>query len=283
MGAYIELKNITKTFGSVVANDGINFSIEKGEIHALLGENGSGKSTLVNMLSGIYRPDSGSILIDGKEVVFRSPKDAIDVGIGMVHQHFKLVDVMTARENIVMGHRDSFFVRKKKQTDAIYEIQQKYGLLINPEKPVYQMSVSEKQTVEILKVLYRGINILILDEPTAVLTPQEISNLFDILRSMRDSGCSIVIITHKMQEVMDISDRITVLRKGQSIRTVNTKDVSAQDLTEMMVGHRINLDIQRPQTDPALIRPLLNVKNLSVKNVNGTPVLQDMNFELHAG
>ena len=236
MDPHIQLKNITKTFGSVTANDNVNFDVRIGEIHALLGENGSGKSTLVNMLSGIYRPDSGSIFIDGSEVRFHSPKDAIDVGIGMVHQHFKLVEILKARENITAGQKGSFFIHKRKQTTAIEQISLRYGLRVDLEKPVYNMSVGEKQTVEILKVLYRGSNILILDEPTAVLTPQEIENLFRILRNMKNEGCAIVIITHKLNEVLEISDRVTVLRKGKSIGTVLTKDTNAQELTEMMVG-----------------------------------------------
>jgi simple sugar transport system ATP-binding protein len=283
MNPFIELKQITKAFGSVVANDGVNFDVRKGEIHALLGENGSGKSTLVNMLSGLYRPDSGSIQVDGKEVVFHSPKDAIAAGIGMVHQHFKLVEVLTARENITAGQRASFFIREKQQTQAIEAIGRKYGLKVSPDKKVYNMSVSEKQTVEIIKMLYRGSNILILDEPTAVLTPQEIENLFDILRNMRNEGCSIVIITHKLNEVMAISDRVTVLRKGKSIGTVDTKDVTAQELTEMMVGRRINLNIERAQVDPAIVRPLMTVTDLCLHGSIDTRSLEHLNFTVNSG
>ncbi len=221
--AYIELKGITKSFGTVVANKNVDFSLRKGEIHALLGENGSGKSTLVNMLSGIYIPDSGFIYIDSKKVHFTSPNEAIKAGIGMVHQHFKLVNVMTAKENIAMGQKEGLFFRRKKVADKIYSIAQKYGLVLNPDKYIDEMSVSEQQAVEIMKMLYRGADVLILDEPTAVLTPQEIVRFFEILRNMREEGCAIVIITHKMNEVLEISDRVTVLRKGESIATVNTK------------------------------------------------------------
>ncbi len=283
MDPHIQLKNISKTFGSVIANDNVNFDVRKGEIHALLGENGSGKSTLVNMLSGIYRPDSGSILIDGKEVRFHSPKDAIDVGIGMVHQHFKLIEVLKARENITAGQKGSFFIHKRKQAAAIEQISMRYGLRVDLEKPVYTMSVGEKQTVEILKVLYRGSNILILDEPTAVLTPQEIENLFRILRNMKNEGCAIVIITHKLNEVLEISDRVTVLRKGKSIGTVLTKDTNAQELTEMMVGRRINLDIKRAAIDVGKVHPLMDVDDLCLDGSNENRPLSHLRFTLNSG
>ena len=214
---YVELRNISKTFGSVAANRSVSLDVRQGEILALLGENGSGKSTLVNMLSGIYAPDSGSILLDGKSVRFSGPMDAIRAGIGMVHQHFKLVEVMTARENIALGEKGRLFFDAKSVDERIYRIEKKYGLVTNPEKKVCEMSVGEKQTVEILKVLYRGARVLILDEPTAVLTPQETAQLFSILRKMKDDGCSIIIITHKLNEVMDISDRVAVLRRGESV------------------------------------------------------------------
>ena len=206
----IELRGITKRFGSIVANKNVNLSVNNGEILSLLGENGSGKTTLMNMISGIYFPDEGHIFIDGKEVVIRSPKDAFDYNIGMIHQHFKLVDVFTAAENIVLGLDEKYNIKKAAQRVA--EISSKYGFEIDPNKKIYEMSVSEKQTVEILKVLYRGANILILDEPTAVLTPQESQKLFAVLRRMRNDGKAIIIITHKLHEVMDISDRVSVLR-----------------------------------------------------------------------
>ena len=233
----IELINISKSFGIVKANSEISLSIAPGEIHALLGENGSGKSTLMNILSGIYTPDEGIIKLDGSEVKFNSPSDSIAAGIGMVHQHFKLVDVMSATENILTGLPGGLFIKPKKAAKEIQAVADKYGLKIDLSKKVYEMSVSEKQTVEIMKVLYRGARILILDEPTAVLTPQEIVSLFGILRNMKSSGCSIIIITHKLNEVMEISDRVTVLHKGRSIKTLVTSETDMTELTTLMVGN----------------------------------------------
>ena len=218
----IELKGITKTFGSVVANNNIDISVRPGEILALLGENGSGKTTLMNMISGIYKPDKGQIFVDGKEVSIDSPEDAKRLGIGMVHQHFKLVDVFSAADNIWMGKEKTGLILKKDRYAKIREMAEKFGFEIDPEKKVCNMSVSEKQTLEIVKVLYYGAKIIILDEPTAVLTVQEIRKLFDVLRRMKEEGHSIIIITHKLNEVMEISDRVAILRKGEYITTVNT-------------------------------------------------------------
>lgn len=279
---YVSLRGITKTFGRVVANDNVELTINKGEIHALLGENGSGKSTLMNMLSGIYMPDSGSIYIENKEVHFHSPNDSIAAGIGMVHQHFKLVEVLTAKENIVLGQKNEVFVKGKSLTEEINNIANKYGLKVNPDKKVYNMSVSEKQTVEILKVLYRGANVLILDEPTAVLTPQETKVLFDIIRNMKAQGCAIVIITHKLNEVMEISDKVTILRKGKSIKTVETKNSSPEELTEFMVGKSISLEIDRP-TYEGEKNTILSIENLTVKNHDGINALNNVSFELKKG
>ncbi len=280
----VKLQGICKSFGSVKANQNINFDVKKGEIHALLGENGSGKSTLMNILSGIYQPDSGHIELDGKPMTFSSPKDSIKNGIGMVHQHFKLVDVLSAKENIVAGTKDGrFFTGSKALAKKIRAIEEKYGLTLDPDKKVYNMSVSEKQTCEILKVLYRGANILILDEPTAVLTPQEITVLFDILREMKNQGCAIVIITHKLAEVLEISDRVTILRKGQSVATLNTCDTNAAELTEMMVGHPISLDIDRAEVDKDKIHGLLSVKGLTVYNGEKLKALDNVTFELSSG
>ena len=222
----IELKNITKSFGEVNANKNVSMTVNHGEILSVLGENGSGKTTLMNMISGIYFPDDGQIFINGEEVVIRSPKDAFDYKIGMIHQHFKLVDVFSAAENIVLGLEDDKKFDLKSASKKVKEIGEKYGFSIDPNKKVYEMSVSEKQTVEIIRVLYRGANILILDEPTAVLTPQETQKLFKILRRMRDDGKAIVIITHKLNEVLSLSDRVTVLRKGEYAGTVITAETN---------------------------------------------------------
>lgn len=279
---YIELRNIRKSFGSVTANDNVNLTVNRGEIHALLGENGSGKSTLVNMLSGIYSPDSGSILIDGKERVFTSPGDSIASGIGMVHQHFKLVPVFSAEENISLGEKGALFIDKKKRAEKIYQIERRFGLVTNPGKKVYSMSVGEKQTVEILKVLYRGANVLILDEPTAVLTPQETERLFEILRKMRQEDCAIIIITHKLNEVMDLSDRVTVLRKGKTVATVQTAYTSQRELTTLMVGEEVSLEIGRPAAERS-VNPLLSVRELSLKDEQGVSLLGDVSFDLWGG
>lgn len=279
--SYISMEGITKTFGRVVANNNVNLEVKFGEIHALLGENGAGKSTLVNMLSGIYTPDSGSIFIRGKEVRFSSPRDSIAAGIGMIHQHFKLVEVFTAKENIILGQRIGLFLNEKGLTARIKELAARYELEVDPEKKVYEMSVGEKQTLEILKVLYRGANILILDEPTAVLTPQETEKLFVIMRKMKDEGCAVIFITHKLNEVMAIADRITVLRKGETVKTVEKGATSAQELTELMVGRPVDLRIKRLETEKG--RKVLEVKDLRVLNEEGVEVLRGLNFDLFAG
>ena len=277
----IELRGITKRFGSVLANDKVDLVVKKGEILAILGENGSGKTTLMNMISGIYYPDEGQILIDGKEVKIRSPKDSFNYKIGMIHQHFKLIDVFTAAENIVLGIEDKGKFDLKKATKEIQETCDKYGFKIDLNKKIYEMSVSEKQTVEIIKVIYRGADILILDEPTAVLTPQEIKNLFYVLRTMRRHGKSIVIITHKLNEVLEVSDRVSVLRKGQYIGSIDTVEADAQALTAMMVGQRISLNIERDEPQNSVDR--LVVKNLNCKNREGQYVLKDISFTAKSG
>jgi simple sugar transport system ATP-binding protein len=276
----IELKNITKTFGSVVANKDVNLTVNRGEILSILGENGSGKTTLMNMISGIYYPDAGQIFIDGEEVVIRSPKDAFDYKIGMIHQHFKLVDVFSAAENIVLGLEEKTF-NMKQSALKIREISEQYGFDVDPNKKIYDMSVSEKQTVEILKVLYRGADILILDEPTAVLTPQETQKLFAVLRRMRDAGKAIIIITHKLHEVLSLSDRVSVLRKGEYIGTVATKDTNESQLTEMMVGKKIELNIHRSQPKEPVDR--LDVKDITCVNRLGAVVLDDVSFTVKSG
>ena len=277
----IEMKGITKTFGSVTANKGVNLNVRQGEILALLGENGSGKTTLMNMLSGIYKPDSGSISIDGKEVSIDSPEDAKKLGIGMVHQHFKLVDVFSAADNIWMGRDKAGVVLRRKRYDEIEQISHKFGFDIDPRKKVYNMSVSEKQTLEIIKVLYYGAKIIILDEPTAVLTVQEIEKLFSVLRKMKEEGHAIIIITHKLNEVKDISDRVAILRKGEYITTVTTADTSEQELTEWMVGRKIDLNIDRPKVDTTA--PLLEVRGLEVKNDEGARAIDNVSFYIRGG
>ncbi|MDD2212372.1 MAG: ABC transporter ATP-binding protein [Clostridia bacterium] len=278
---FISMEGITKIFGSVIANRNVDFQVNFGEIHALLGENGAGKSTLVNMLSGIYTPDSGSIFIRGKEVKLASPRVAIDAGVGMIHQHFKLVEVMTAQENIVLGQKGRSFLRSEALTQKIKELSDRFQLGVELGKKVYEMSVGEKQTLEILKVLYRGANILILDEPTAVLTPQETEKLFQIMRRMKDEGCAVIFITHKMNEVLTISDRLTVLRKGEKVKTLETKNTNTRELAELMVGHPVNLSINRAATNKGEI--LLEVKDLTCVNEEKVEVLKGLNFTLSSG
>ena len=279
--AAIELKNITKTFGEVVANKDVCLTVNRGEILSILGENGSGKTTLMNMISGIYFPDHGSIYIGGKEVMIASPKDAFKYKIGMIHQHFKLVDVFTAAENIVLGAEEKGTFNMKKTSRRIGEISRQYGFDINPNKKIYEMSISEKQTVEIIKVLYRGADILILDEPTAVLTPQETQKLFRILRRMRDDGKAIIIITHKLHEVLSLSDRVSVLRKGEYIGTVNTKETNESQLTEMMVGQKVALNIDR--SEPVDPQDRLQVEDLNLTSREGIKLLDHVSFTARSG
>ena len=276
----IEFKNITKRFGKVVANKNINLTAYRGEILSVLGENGSGKTTLMNMISGIYFPDEGHIYIDGEETVIASPKDAFKHKIGMIHQHFKLVDVFTAAENIVLGIKEGKY-NLKKSTEEITKITAQYGFELVPDKKIYTMSVSEKQTVEIIKVLYRGADILILDEPTAVLTPQETEKLFNVLRRMRDDGKCVIIITHKLHEVLSLSDRVAVLRKGEYIGTVKTSETNEAELTEMMVGKKISLNIHRSEPKNAVDR--IKISNLICKNREGANVLEDVSFTAKSG
>ena len=276
----IELRNITKVFGKVVANKNVNLTAHRGEILSILGENGSGKTTLMNMISGIYFPDEGQIFIDGEEAVITSPKDAFQHKIGMIHQHFKLVDVFSAAENIVLGLDEGKY-NLKVSTEKIKQISEQYGFLLEPEKKIYTMSVSEKQTVEIIKVLYRGADILILDEPTAVLTPQETEKLFAILRRMRDAGKCIIIITHKLHEVLSLSDRVSVLRKGEYIGTVNTAETSEAELTEMMVGKKIDLNIEREE--PINPTDRLKVSGLTCVDRTGATVLDNVSFTARSG
>lgn len=316
----VQLKNISKTFGSVVANNNVNLDVRQGEILALLGENGSGKTTLMNMLSGIYRPDGGSICIEGRMVSIQSPEDAKKLGIGMVHQHFKLVDIFTAADNIWMGlgqepfglkekwkavdaqsgkngffrlaqktglcfrgagfHLKNWFLSKKRN-ERVAEIIKKFGFELDPNKKVYDMSVSEKQTLEIVKVLIYGAKIIVLDEPTAVLTVQETEKLFSVMRRMKEEGHSIIIITHKLNEVMEISDRVAIMRKGESVGVVNTADTDEQQLTELMVGRKVELAIRRPEVESA--QPLLEVRDLTVKDDEGSIAVDKVSFYIRGG
>ncbi len=277
----LEMRNISKYFGSVAANRGVNLTVMRGEILSVLGENGCGKTTLMNMIAGIYFPDEGTVCVDGEEVVIRSPKDAFRHGIGMIHQHFKLVDIFTAAQNIVLGINDGKRYNLREVNRRVQEISDRYGFHIDPTKKIHEMSVSEKQTVEIIKVLYRGADILILDEPTAVLTPQETEKLFAVLRRMRDDGKSIIIITHKLHEVLSLSDRVAVLRRGEHIATVETADTTAEELTEMMVGKKVELNIDRPE--PQNVCDRLSVTNLNLTDADGIRVLQDISFTARAG
>ena len=297
----IELQGITKTFGEVIANKNVNLDLYKGEILSILGENGSGKTSAMNVIAGIYTPEEGKIFINGQEVVLRSPRDSLKHGVGMVHQHFKLVDVFTAAENIVLGltlednirfaDRNGINIRddkghikpftSKETIQHIKEMCERYGFEIDLTKKVYNMNVSEKQTLEIIKVLYRGVDILILDEPTAVLTPQEIKRLFDVVRNMKKDGKSIVIITHKLNEVMEISDRVAIFRKGEHVATVNTKETNMKQLTEMMMGEKVDLKIHRSQ--PKNVADRLFITDLNVKNNDGRLAIKDATFVIKSG
>ncbi len=277
----VQMVNITKTFGEVVANNRVSLDINRGEILSLLGENGSGKTTLMNMLSGIYLPDSGTIYVDGRKVTIAAPRDAYELGIGMIHQHFKLVDVLTAAENIALGLNERRLVDLKSVRAKVKDICDRYGFVVEPDKKIYDMSVSEKQTLEIVKVLYRGAEILILDEPTAVLTPQETDKLFAVMRNMKEDGKSIVIITHKLHEVMEISDRVAVLRKGEYIGDIATCDTDPQQLTDMMVGRAVALNIDREE--PETRRECLQVSNLTVVDADGIKKLDNVSFTAYGG
>ena len=277
----IEMRGITKTFGSVVANHQVDLTLRPGEILALLGENGSGKTTLMNMLSGIYKPDSGEIKVNGQPVSIDAPEDAKRLGIGMVHQHFKLVEVFSAADNIWMGKEKAGFPLKKNRYDEIEAVTRKFGFDLDPRKKVRSMAVSEKQTLEIIKVLYYGAKVIILDEPTAVLTVQEIEKLFRVLRRMRDEGHSIIIITHKLNEVLELSDRVAILRKGEYITTVNTAETNEQQLTEWMVGRKIDLNIRRPLVEKT--RPLLELRDLTIRNDEGAVAIDHVSFYIRGG
>ena len=276
----VRLQHVTKTFGPVVANKDVSLSVRRGEILALLGENGSGKTTLMNMIAGIYYPDEGEIYVGDKVVAIRSPRDALDLGIGMIHQHFKLVDVFTAAENIALSMGSGKYDLKKVQ-DKARAICEKYQFALDLNQKVYEMSVSQKQTLEIVKVLYRGADILILDEPTAVLTPQETERLFTVIRNMKADGKAVIIITHKLHEVLSISDRVAILRKGEYVGDITTKDADESTLTAMMVGEKVELNIERPEPVNPVKR--LDIQHLTVRSPEGITVLDDASFDVYGG
>lgn len=278
----VNLRKITKSFPGIIANDGIDFNLRRGEIHTLLGENGAGKSTLMNILDGIYQPDSGTIEINGKEVRIKNPIDAMNNGIGMIHQHFMLVDSLTVLENVLLGLKSSqFYVNKKKIAGKISALSDKYNLGINPFTKIWQLSVGEQQRVEVIKTLFRGAQILILDEPTAVLAPQEVEATFEIYRQMVNEGKSIIFISHKLNEIMDISDRITVLRKGKFINTVDKNDTSEKKLATMMVGREILFRLERGPLKRG--KKVLRVEKVKAFNDKGLIALNDISLDVFSG
>jgi simple sugar transport system ATP-binding protein len=277
----VSFKGIEKHFGSVIANRNVSFDLAEGRIYALLGENGAGKSTLMNMLSGIYKPDRGEILLKGESVKFKSPKHAIEFGIGMIHQHFKLVDELTSLENIILGQEKNFFVNKIKLRKKVEEVCREFSLEVDLDKKIKNLSISEKQTVEIIKVLYRGAKLLVLDEPTAVLTPQETRHLFKIMKNMKNKGCTLIIITHKLHEIMDVSDEVIIMRKGEHITTVKTCETNEKELTDIMVGESLDLKIERPIVDRG--EKLLEVKDLVVVDEEKVSKLKGISFDIYEG
>lgn len=279
----LDMQNITKIFPGVKANDNVNLSIKKGEVHALVGENGAGKTTLMNILYGLYNQDGGEIYYEGKKVDLDEPQDAIDLGIGMVHQHFKLVEPLTVTENIVLGSepRKGVMLDRKKARNTVKEISERYGLKVDPDAKIHDISVGMQQRVEIIKTLFRGADLLIFDEPTAVLTPQEIEELFEIFRSLKEQGKTIIFITHKLKEVKEISDRITVLRGGKSIDTVNTEDVTEEDVAELMVGRQVLLQVEKTEADPG--KEIFSVKDLKVKDNRGIQAVDGISLQVRKG
>jgi general nucleoside transport system ATP-binding protein len=280
----LEMRGITKRFPGIVANDDVSLDVRKGEVHALLGENGAGKSTLMNILYGLYKPDEGEIRLQGKPAVFTSAKDAIRAGIGMVHQHFMLIPVMTVAENIVLGIepvRDGVLLDERVAEERVRELSKQYGLAVDPTALIADITVGQQQRVEILKALYRGAEILILDEPTAVLTPQEATELFAIVRSLRADGKSIIFISHKLNEVLEIADRITVLRRGKKIETVPREGATEESLAKAMVGREVLLRVEKPKAQPG--EPLLEVENLNVLDDRGIEKVRDVSFSVRAG
>lgn len=279
----VEMRGIVKRFPGVLANDHVDFELRRGEIHTLLGENGAGKSTLMNVLAGLYRQEAGTIYVNGKPVSFSSPRDAIQAGIGMVHQHFMLVPSQTVTENILLGLNEPRFLMRLPQYDKIVgDLGERYGLRVDPKAKIWQLSVGEQQRVELLKMLYRGAEVLIMDEPTAVLAPQEIEGLFETLRSMTQKGKSIIFISHKLQEVMAISDRITVVSKGKvTAAGLYTKQVTREEIARRMVGRDIEFHLDKKEQNPGKV--ILSVEDIHAENDKGLPALQGISFEIHAG
>ncbi len=279
----VSMQNIVKRFPGVLANDHVDFDLRKGEIHALLGENGAGKSTLMNILSGLYRPDGGTILINGSPVSFSSPRDAIRSGIGMIHQHFMLVPSQTVTENILLGlSRPSFRLNLSQYDKEVTQLGERFGMKVDPKVRIWQLSVGEQQRVEILKMLYRGANILVMDEPTAVLAPSEVDDLFTTLRAMTADGKSIIFISHKLHEVMQISDRVTVLRRGKITASgIKTSEITRQDLARMMVGREVIFSLEKKTVEPGPVT--LTVDNLWAENDKGLPALRGINLQVRQG
>lgn len=276
----LEMKNITKIFSGIRANDDVNLKLYSGEIHALLGENGAGKSTLMNVLTGIYKPTYGAIFYKGRQVAFKSPRQAVDLGIGMVHQHFRLIPTLTAAENILLGTDEKkFLVDMPKMEEQVKKCSEQFGLEVSPGAKVWQLSVGEQQRVEIVKLLYRGTEIMILDEPSAVLTPEESMSMFTTLRRMADQGKTIVFITHKMNEVMMHADRITVLRNGSSVATMRKEETTKEELTAMMMGS--SREVEPVTKETAVAKPLVELQNVSVRNDRGITGLSDVTMTLH--
>jgi len=278
----VEMRNITKHFPGVLANDHINFEVKAGEVHALLGENGAGKTTLMNILYGLYQPDEGEIYIKGEKVEIRSPKDAIELGIGMVHQHFMLVDVFSVVENIVLGLKElNIVIPVEEVAKQLEEYGERYGLKIDPSAKIWQLSAGEKQRVEIIKALYRGADILILDEPTSVLAQSEVKPFFEMLRKMVAEGKSIIFITHKLEEVMAVSDRVTVLRKGKVVGTLKTSETNERELARMMVGREVIFRLEKKPVKRG--KPVLEVVNLRALNDKGVEALKGVSFKVYEG
>jgi general nucleoside transport system ATP-binding protein len=279
----LELRGITKRFGALVANREIDFELRRGEIHALLGENGAGKSTLMNVLYGLHQPDEGEILLDGRPVVIESPREAIRLGIGMVHQHFMLVPVMTVAENLILGHEPHHgpLLDTAAAARRTRELSERFGLAVDPDARVEDLGVGAQQRVEILRALFRGAKVLVLDEPTAVLTAQEAQELFRVLRALTAEGTSVIFISHKLNEVLEIADRVTVLRRGEKVDTVSTEGATERSLARLMVGRDVLMQVEKPAREPG--EPLLEVRELAVRDDRELPAVRGVSLQVRAG